>query len=454
MLSAFVNSVRIPELRARLFFTCGLIFVCRLLAIVPTPGVDAVALRLAVEQLRNVPGGSFGLIFDLFSGGALRNWAVGALGVLPYISASIILQLMTAVVPQLERLAREGDSGRQKIIQYTRYLTVLLCVIQGYAMSKAIEHPESFGINVPLVQNPGIAFELLTILAMTTGTMMLMWLGEQITERGIGNGMSLIITVGIVSSLPAAIRSLVDKFRPVDGIAQFNVFHLVFLLGMMAIVIATVTAVTQAQRKIPVQYAKRVIGRKQYGGQNTYMPLRVNYSGVMPIIFSQAILMFPEKVFRMLAGVTGNPTGFWGSAANTMQYGSVLYTVLDAIMILFFSYFWVATQFNPIQIADDLKKYGGYVPGIRPGKPTAEFLDRTMTRITLVGALFLSAIAVMPTVIATKLGIPWILAQFFGGTSLLITVGVMLDTMRQVESHLVMRYYDGFLTKGRVRGRR
>lgn len=454
MLSAFANSLRIPELRQRVFFTVGLLFVCRLLAIVPTPGVDAAALRAAVEQMRNLPGGSFGLLFDLFSGGGLRNWAVGALGVMPYISASIILQLMTAVVPQLGRLAREGDSGRQKIIQYTRYLTVLLCLIQGFAMAKGIEHPETMGLNVTLVQNPGLGFELMSILTMTTGTMMLMWLGEQITERGIGNGMSLIISAGIVSSLPMAIKALYDKFNPVDGVAQFNIFHLLFLVGMMLGVIALVTAVTQAQRKIPVQYAKRVIGRKQYGGQNTFMPLRVNYSGVMPIIFSQAILMFPSKIFSSVANMLGQKEGFFVMLAGATQYGSTLYTILDATFILFFSYFWVATQFNPIQIADDLKKYGGYVPGIRPGKPTAEFLDRTMTRITLVGAVFLAAIAVLPTLVATQLNIPGIVAQFFGGTSLLITVGVMLDTMRQVESHLVMRYYDGFLTKGRLRGRR
>lgn len=454
MLSAFANSVRIPELRQRIVFTVGLLFVCRLLAIVPVPGVDAVALRYAVEQMRHLSGGSMGLLFDMFSGGAVRNFAIGALGVLPYISASIILQLMTAVVPHLERLVREGDAGRQKIIQYTRYLTVLLCLVQGFAMSKAAEHPEAFGLNFPLVHHPGLAFELLAVLTMTTGTVVLMWLGEQITERGIGNGMSLIITAGIVASLPSAVRALVEKFNPVDGVAQFNIFHLVFLLGMLALVISTVTAVTQAQRKIPVQYAKRVIGRKQYGGQSTYMPLRVNYSGVMPIIFSQAILMFPNKIFMGIAQMLNQQSGIWVWLASATQYGSSLYTILDAIMILFFSYFWVATQFNPIQIADDLKKYGGYVPGIRPGKPTAEFLDRTMTRITLVGAVFLAFIAVMPTVVATKLGIPWIVAQFFGGTSLLITVGVMLDTMRQVESHLVMRYYDGFLTKGRIRGRR
>ena len=438
MLSAFSNSLRIPELRQRILFTFGIIFVCRLIAAVPTPGVDAVALREFMAMVRATAGGSFVGLFDLFSGGALENCAVGALGVMPYISASIILQLMTAVVPALERLAREGDTGRQKITQYTRYLTVLLCIVQGYAMALTLENPEALGITSAIVLFPGWGFRLLAIVTMTTGTLLLMWLGEQVTERGIGNGMSLIITIGIVSSMPSAIQAAINMFKPIDGVMQFSLFHLIGLLVMIFFVIASVIAVTQAQRKIPVQYAKRVVGRKVYGGQSTYMPLRVNYAGVMPIIFGQAILMFPTKIFGMLPG------SFFQSLASALNYGTMTH----------FSYFWVATQFNPIQIADDLKKYGGYVPGIRPGKPTAEFLDRTMTRITLAGAVFLAVIAVIPTVMAQQFRIPWIVASFFGGTSMLITVGVMLDTMRQIESHLVMRYYDGFLKKGRLRGRK
>ncbi len=448
MLSAFANSLRIPELRQRILFTFGIIFVCRLIAAVPTPGVDAVALREFMAQVRNMAGGSFVGLFDLFSGGALENCAVGALGVMPYISASIILQLMTAVIPALERLAREGDAGRQKITQYTRYLTVVLCIVQGYAMALTLENPEALGINRQIVLIPGWGFRLLAIVTMTTGTLLLMWLGEQITERGIGNGMSLIITIGIVSSMPGAVQAAINMFKPIDGVVQFSLFHLIGLLVMILLVIASVIAVTQAQRKIPVQYAKRVVGRKVYGGQSTYMPLRVNYSGVMPIIFGQAILMFPTKLFSMIQ------VPFFQSLASALNYGTVTHNILYAVLILFFSYFWVATQFNPIQIADDLKKYGGYVPGIRPGKPTAEFLDRTMTRITLAGAVFLAVIAVIPTVMAQQFRIPWIVASFFGGTSMLITVGVMLDTMRQVESHLVMRYYDGFLKKGRLRGRK
>ncbi len=448
MFSAFANSLKIPELRQRILFTFGLVLVCRIIARVPSPGVDAVALREFITHLQTTAGGSFLGLFDLFSGGALRYVAVGALGIMPYISATIILQLMTAVIPSLERLAREGDAGRQKITQYGRYLTVLLCIVQGYAMAMTLENPGALGINRQIVYMPGWGFRILTVMTMTTGTMMLMWLGEQITDRGIGNGISLIITVNIISRLPGAVQATINMFMPVDGVAQFTVFHLIGLLVMIFLVIAGVVAVTQAQRKVPVQYAKRVVGRKVYGGQSTYMPLRVNYSGVMPIIFAQAILMFPSKVLGLV------PLDFFKRMAAAIQYGTPMYLILYGLLILFFSYFWVATQFNPIQIADDLKKYGGYVPGIRPGRPTAEFLDRTMTRITLAGAIFLTVIAVIPSVMARQFGIPWIVASFFGGTSLLIMVGVMLDTMRQVESHLLMRHYDGFLKKGKLRSRR
>ena len=377
-------------------------------------------------------------------GGRWRELLLGALGIMPNISASIILQLLTAVVPALERLAREGDTGRQKIIQYTRYLTVFLCIVQGYFMAVALENPATFGINAKIVLFSGIKFRLLTVITMTTGTMLMMWLGEQITQRGIGNGISLIITINIVSRLPAAVHAAVAMFNS----GQFTPFHLVGLVIMIFLVIAGVIAVTQAQRKIPVQYAKRVVGRKVYGGQSTYMPLRVNYSGVMPIIFAQAILMFPSKILGMIK------LPIFQKMAAAIGYGTSWYMILYALMILFFSYFWVATQFNPVQIADDLKKYGGYVPGIRPGKPTAEFLDKTMSRITLAGAIFLTVIAVIPTVMAKQFRIPFIVSSFFGGTSLLIIVGVMLDTMRQVESHLIMRHYDGFLKKGRLRSRR
>ncbi len=450
MLSAFTNSLKIPELRQRIFFTIALIFVCRLVAVMPTPGVDAATLQAIVDRMA-AQGGDIGFmgLLDLFSGGALTQAAIGALGIMPSISASIILQLLTAVIPSLEKLAREGDAGRQQIIQYGRYLTVALCIVQGYAMASILLRPEALGLQVMegevIVTMAKWPFLLLTVLTMTTGTMMLMWLGEQITARGIGNGISLIITISIVSRLPGAIQQSVNMFR--EGSA--NVFMLMAMLVLAFLVIGGVIAVTQAQRKIPVQYAKRVVGRKTYGGQSTYMPLRVNYSGVMPIIFAQAILMFPERLLMMV------PVPAVQEFAQVhLRYGGPVYVTLYSLMILFFSYFWVATQFHPVQIADDLKKYGGYVPGIRPGKPTAEFLDRVMTRITLAGAVFLTVIAVLPMVLADSVRIPPMVAQFFGGTSLLIIVGVMLDTMRQVESHLVTRHYDGFLRKGHLRGRR
>jgi preprotein translocase subunit SecY len=446
MFSAFGNSFKIPELRARILFTLGLIFVCRLIANIPTPGVDAGALQAMIADLERQTGGGFLGLLDMFSGGALQNVAIGALGIMPYISASIILQLMTAVVPSLERLAREGDAGRQKLTQYTRYLTVLICIVQGIFLAMTLLNPGSLGLQGSVVTMSSVSFVILATVCVTTGSMLIMWLGEQITQRGIGNGISLIITVGIVSRLPRAIAAAWQMFTTVG--TPFTLFHLVGLLIMLFLVIAGTIAVTQGQRKIMIQYAKRVVGNKVYGGQNTYMPLRINYSGVMPIIFAQSILMFPAILFKKI------DLPFFQRLGDLLAHESALYMVLYGLMILFFSYFWVATQFHPVQIADDLKKHGGYVPGIRPGRATAEYLDNTMTRITLAGAVFLTMIAVIPTLLATKLEIPWIVAAFFGGTSLLIMVGVMLDTMRQIESHLLMRHYDGFLTKGRLRGRR
>jgi len=451
MLSAFTNSFKIPELRARIVFTLGLIFVCRLVANVPIPGVDALALQRLIASAEQSSGGGMLGLLDMFSGGALRNCAVGALGIMPYISASIILQLLTAVVPSLGRLAREGDSGRQKITQYSRFLTVFLCIIQGWFLATTLENPANIWLSQNVVLNPGLGFRVMTVVSVTAGSVFIMWLGEQITQRGIGNGISLIITEGIVSRLPAAVFYSIQMFKAgEDGVRQFNpVFSVVLLLALFAVVAGTIL-LTQGQRKIPIQYAKRMVGRKQYGGQSTYMPLRINYSGVMPIIFAQSILMFPMILLRRLPD-----NWVWAQTlANNLGPDALLHMVLYGVMILFFSYFWVATQFQPVQIADDLKKYGGYVPGVRPGTPTAEFLDNTMTKITLAGAIFLTVIAVIPTVMNRQFDVPSLVASFFGGTSLLITVGVMLDTMRQVESHLLMRHYDGFLRRGKLRGRR
>lgn len=448
MLSAFANSLKIPELRQRIFFTLSMIFVCRLVETVPTPGIDPGALQRVIADIEGQVSGGFLSFIDLFSGGALSRCAVGALGIMPYISASIILQMMTAIVPTLERLAREGDAGRQKLSQYTRYLTIVICGIQGFVLALTLERPGALGINEVLVPIQGWEFRIMTVLTQIAGTMLMMWIGEQITERGIGNGISMVITINIVSRLPSALYAAINMFKPVEGVARFTIFHLIGLVVGFFLVVAATIALTQAQRKIPINTTKRVIGRKVYGGQNTYMPLRVNYSGVMPIIFSSVMLAFPAAILRQL------PWDFAKTVGVAFNIGEPLYVTCDALLILFFSYFWVATQFNPLQIADDLKRNGGYVPGIRPGRPTAEYLDKTMTRITLIGAIFLTAIAILPSILARWGSVPYLVAQFFGGTSLLIIVGVVLDTMRQVESHLLMRNYDGFLRKGKLRGRK
>ncbi|MEI6892949.1 MAG: preprotein translocase subunit SecY [Pontiella sp.] len=446
MLTAFINSFKIAELRQRILFTFGLIFICRLLAAVPLPGVDAVGIRAFIEAQGGAGGGLFG-IMNLFSGGALLQCSIGTLGIMPYISASIIIQLMTAVIPHLEKLARDGDVGRQKITQYTRYLTVIICAVQSVAMGIALQSGNYFGLPAEVVRIPGVGFVVLTMLSLVAGSLLLMWIGEQMTDRGIGNGISIIITVNIISSMPMAVKTLIDKMTPVDGVADIGVFHLALLIGLIFAVILAVVAVTQAQQKVPVQFAKRMVGRKMMQGGTSHLPLRVNYSGVMPIIFASAIMAIFPKLGSFLPYQWAKE---W--ASNFPMSG--WYMFWFGMMILFFSYFWVATQFNPIQIADDLKKRGGYIPGIRPGRPTAEYLDKTMTRLTLAGAVFLSAVAVMPNVLTAQFQVPWIVASFFGGTSLLIIVGVMLDTMRQIESHLLMRHYDGFLKKGKMRSGR
>jgi preprotein translocase subunit SecY len=459
MISAFLNTVKIPELRRRILFTLAIIVIVRLGAAITTPGVNQAVLQEWFRSTADKQGGVAAL-FNLFSGGALENCAIFSLGIMPYISASIMLQLLTAVIPQLGRLARE-DGGRQKIMQYTRYATVGLCIFQGLLLAISFQHPESYHtilggisdtiqkVGIPLVEDQGLTFRIVTVISLTSGTLFLMWLGDQITERGIGNGISLIITVGIVARLPAALAQAWKTFVPTDaGASQVNPAILVLMVAFLFLVIAAVIAITQGVRKISVQYAKRVVGRKMYGGQSTYMPLKVNYAGVMPIIFAWALLLFPSTIVGWIG--RNSPTA--GKIVGALNNGWPHYLLLAA-MIFFFSYFWVATQFQPAQIADDLKKHGGYIPGVRPGKPTADFLDYTMTRLTFAGAVFLTLIAVLPSLLSQGLHVPQITAQFFGGTSLLIIVGVMLDTMRQVETHLIQRHYDGFLRKGRIRGR-
>ncbi|WP_174582150.1 preprotein translocase subunit SecY [Candidatus Methylacidithermus pantelleriae] len=459
MISAFVNAFKIAELRQRLLFTLALIVVIRIGSAIPTPGVNPHVLGeyFATVIDQQAQGSVVGML-NLFSGGALENCAVFSLSVMPYISASIMMQLLTVVVPSLGKMARE-EGGRQKITQYARVLTVFLCLFQGYLLSVGFENPETIpllhGISgvierlgVPLVAEPGWSFRLTTMISLTAGTMLLMWLGEQITDRGIGNGVSLIITVGILARLPAALVQAWGKLVSPSAATAASPFLLVLLLVFLFGVIAATVAMTQAMRKVTVQYAKQVRGTRVYGGQTTFIPLKVNYAGVMPIIFAQALLLFPSTMVGFLF-----PRSRIAAALATSLSGGWLHYTLTILLVFFFSFFWVATQFNPVQIAEDLKKHGGFIPGIRPGQPTAEFLDHAMTRLTLAGAVFLSALAVLPMVVQRTLGIPAITAQFFGGTSLLIVVGVILDTMRQAETYLLQRHYDGFLRKGRLRGR-
>jgi preprotein translocase subunit SecY len=455
IVNTFTNCFKIPELKSRILFTAALLGICRLIAYVPVPGLNGEALMEFFKQ--KGAGGSGGVLglYSLFTGGALEQCAVGALGIMPYISATIIIQLLTAVIPRLSKLARE-EGGRAKIIQYGRYFTVVLCLIWGAVTTVGWERPEAlFGEGVGrIVLYPDEYlwwYRIQTTLVLTTGTMLLMWLGEQITERGIGNGVSLVITIGIVARLPQAAQGLRDMFFSGGEESKYNVGHAIALVLLLVGVVAGVIAVTQAQRKIPVQYAQRAVGRKIYSGGTSFLPLKVNYAGVMPIIFAQAILMFPEQIFSRLGSALD--VKFFREIATAIAYGSPINLALYGVMILFFSYFWVATQFNELQIADDLKKNGGYIPGVRPGQATADYLHNAMSRITLAGAIFLTVIAVIPILMQRTMSTPQNVAQFFGGTSMLIMVGVMLDTMRQVESHLLMRHYDGFLKKGRLRGR-
>jgi preprotein translocase subunit SecY len=444
MPSTLRNIFKIGELRTRILFTLGLLIVYRLGAWVPTPGIDAKALGMFFDELtrsQGTGGNLFGLM-NMFSGGALRNCTIFALGIMPYISASIILQLLTAVVPSLERLAKEGEAGRRKINQYTRYGTVVLCLFQAAMISRFLENPANFGGRI-IIPNPGWGTRLMIMITITTGTVFIMWLGEQITEKGIGNGISLIITAGIISRMPRAGYELFELVR----MGNIRPYAVVGMGVLMLLVIAGVVMVTEGQRRIPIQRPKQIRGRKIYSAQSTYIPLRVNQAGVIPIIFASSILLFPATIGGFVQ------TEWLRNMAGMLQPGHLLYTVFYVVLIVFFCYFYTAITFNPIDMADNMKRSGAFVPGIRPGKPTAEFFERTMNRITLPGSVFLAAIAIFPSIIAGYMNISYNISQFFGGTGLLIIVGVMLDTMRQVESHLVMRHYEGFLRKGKIRGR-
>ncbi len=443
ILSSFQNIFKIPELRKRVIFTLLLLIVERVGTHIPVPGINSQALIAYMQQ-----SGGRGLfdLYDLFAGGAFSRATIFALGIMPYISSSIILQLLGAVMPYFQRLQKEGEEGRKKITQYTRYGTVLIAAMQAYGVSIFLKSIQPLD-NGQVVVSPdaGFGFILLTMLTLTAGTVLIMWLGEQITERGIGNGVSLIIFIGIIARLPDA---FLDEARQVMS-GNREILTELALLAIMAGIIAMVVLLTQGMRKIPVQYAKRVVGRKVYGGQSTHIPLRVNTAGVMPIIFAQSILFIPQTVATFFPN-----SEFMMRIAGYFDYTSVVYWFFYAIMIIFFTYFYTAIAFNPIDVAENMKKYGGFIPGVRPGKKTSEFIDNILTKITLPGSIFLAIIAIIPYFIVKFVNVSYNFASFFGGTSLLIVVGVALDLLQQLESHLLMRHYDGFMKGGRIRGRR
>ena len=426
----FGNIFKIPELKKRIFFTLALLVVYRIGVHVPVPGIDSVALAEIFDRAKGTILG----IFNMFSGGALERLSVFALGIMPYISASIILQLMTVVIPHLERLKKEGEQGRKKITQYTRYGTVILSIIQGFGISVGLER-------MGAVIDPGWGFRIMAVITLTAGTAFIMWLGEQITERGIGNGISLIIFAGIVARMPTAIG---NTFRLVSTGAM-GIFPVVILVVLRIAVVAAIIFVEQGQRRIPVQYAKRIVGRRMYGGQSTHLPLKINTSGVIPPIFASSIMMFPATIASFI-------TVAWiQDIVASLAPGNLVYELMFVGLIFFFCYFYTAVTFNPVDVADNMKKQGGFIPGIRPGKRTADYIDRVLTRITLGGAVYVSAVCVLPSILITKFNVPF----YFGGTALLIVVGVAIDTVAQMESHMLSRHYEGFLKKSgsRVRGR-
>jgi preprotein translocase subunit SecY len=457
------NLFAIADLRKRVVFTLMMLVVYRIGSHITIPGVNIAALAQLAEQARAT---MFGL-YDMFTGQNLSNMTIFALGIMPYISSSIILQLLTVVWPYLERISKEGELGRRKITQYTRYGTILLSVVQSLGIAIWLEKSTQIAGGLPLVYNPGWAFRLMTVLTLTTGTALIMWLGEQITERGIGNGMSLIIYAGIVVNGPSAILTTFDQLRT----GQMGLIRLILLLVVMVFVVGAIIFVERGSRRITVQYAKRVVGRRMYGGASTHIPLKVNTGGVIPVIFASSILAFPATIAQMWAN---DPTHWMTRVRDQLTMGMPLYNLLYCALIIFFAYFYTAIIFNPDDVAENMRKYGGFVPGIRPGKRTAEYIDTILTRITLAGAVYLSLIAILPNFLITGFRVApipfigdWLDAAlprfitegmgvtfYFGGTTLLIIVGVAMDTIQQVESQLIMRHYDGFMKKTRIRGRR
>jgi preprotein translocase subunit SecY len=434
MLKGFKNVLQLEDLKKRIGFTILLLAVYRLGSHIPTPGIDGQALS-AIFKLSSK--NSLLGMFDLFAGGGLKRATIFALGVMPYINASIITELLSTVIPHLESLKKEGDEGRKKIVQYVRYFTIVLAMVQSFGISFWLESLKSEAGQAVL--NPGIGFKVLTIITLSSGTAFIMWLGEQITERGIGNGISLIIFIGIISEMPGALMKFIDLIK----IGQINIIIAFIVLVIMVIVIGAVVVLESAHRKVPIQYAKRIVGRKVYGGQSTHLPLRVDQSGVIAVIFASSVIIFPATIAEF------THIGILVKIAGWINYGTVLHTLLFVSLIIFFCYFYTAVTFNPSDIAENIKKSGGYVPGIRPGKPTAEYIDYILTRITLAGALGVAALAVLPSFLTQGLNVPF----YFGGTTILIVVGVALDLMRQIESHLLMRNYDGFMKKGKLKAR-
>ena len=440
MIEKIKSIFTIPELRSRIIFTLSVLIVVRIGAHIPIPGVDGEILALAFDNLKS---GLFGL-FNTFVGGAFSQASLFSLGIMPYISSSIIIQLMGSVIPYFQRLQKEGEAGRKKITQITRYGTVLLASMQSYGVV-AVFLPSLTSNGQQVVINPGLMFTFTGITSMVTGTLFLMWLGERITERGIGNGISLIIMVGIVSAFPNVILSEITMVQSGarGWLSEF------ILMGIMFLIICFVVLLTQGTRKIPVQYAKRVVGRKIYGGQNTHIPMRVNTAGVMPIIFAQSIMFIPSTLTTFMGD-----SDFSSSLMRWFSFDHPFYWIVFGLMIIFFTYFYTAIAFDPVQVSSTMKQQGGFIPGVRPGKKTAEYIDNILTRVTLPGSIALAFVAIFPYILMELMGINYDLASFFGGTSLLIIVGVALDTLQQIESHLMMRHYDGFLTKGKIRGRR
>ena len=460
MFKGFSNAFRIPELRKKILITLGLVAVCRLVSQIPTPGVDWQTLQRTIEDIRTSSGGG-GLFdwFEVFTGGALGQCAIGFLSIWPYISAQIVIQLLSSVIPSLEKLKKEGESGRQQLAQITRYLTIVLCVVQSWGIATALMHPNmlspAFG-NVQLVANPGLGFQLMTVIGMTSAALFVMWLADQITTFGIGNGASLIIMINITSRLPQAIFSAWERYFGMNGVAATRspVELALLLLFGFAVVMGTVM-LTQGVRRVAIHSTRRSMGGgNTYGMQQTYMPLRVNYTGVMPIIFAQPLLQIPAAV--LMKFIPADATGVLGwlrSFGVQLSEMGPVHMLIYACFILFFAFFWVATQFNAVDISENLKRDGSYIPGIRPGRATAEYLDALMTRITLIGGTGLLCVALVPELLMGGMQVPWAIASFFGGTSLLIIVGVALDTLRIMESHLLVRKYDGFLRHGTLRGR-